>query len=812
MLQLSSILCVVARLVPILDRNGTLAGLLVTLVLTLSTSHCVSGLETLPKTAPLTENRPLDVVMVEGIDRFARRAIVEAGKERVARWESEVFQSDSPKDLQQIAREDFSSIIGCIDARIKSPRIQTIATIDDSSLIESNEYFSIHRVRWPVLPGMDAEGYFLKPHTGPLARVIAIPDADWTPEQICGLAESPTRYASDLAALGCEVLVPTLVNRSNEYSCNESINRVTNLPHREFIYRQAFELGRHIIGYEVQKVLAAVDIFESRNERDRSCPIGVCGVREGGLLAFYSGAIDTRIDATLVSGYFNQRDQVWEEPIYRNVWRLLDNFGDAQIAAMIAPRSLMIEVNPMLPILKPLPNRGRVVAAPGHIPEINPANVSREINLARHAWDVFATQKGSRPLGSGKLIAKTLTDNSRQPISTATSNDFLNLLTSNDPQSRASAVPDYQVAASVEPSIIDQRQQICVKQMTDYTQRLLQLSHRVRNERWNQPDRSSIRSWEISAQDLRQQVHHELIGRLPTPTIASRPRTRQIINEDAYEGFEVVLDVYPDVIAAGVLLMPKGIKPGEERPVVVCQHGLEGTPMDTIIEAESRAYQAYKAFSVQLVRQGYIVYAPQNPYRGHDKFRTLQRKSNPLGRTLFSYIIPQHLVSLRWLASLPQVDADRIGFYGLSYGGKTAVRVPPLLPPTQTEPGYALSICSADFNEWVSKNASTDAPFSYVWTPEYEIFEWNMGNIANYAELAMLMAPRPFMVERGHHDGVGIDEWVAWEFAKVRRHFAALGITDHSQIEFFDGPHTINGKGTFDFLRRHLRTGIDQQE
>ena len=26
-----------------------------------------------------------------------------------------------------------------------------------------------------------------------------------------------------------------------------------------------------------------------------------------------------------------------------------------------------------------------------------------------------------------------------------------------------------------------------------------------------------------------------------------------------------------------------------------------------------------------------------------------------------------------------------------------------------------------------------------------------------------------------------------------------------AEIEFFDGPHTINGKGTFEFLRRHLR-------
>ena len=182
--------------------------------------------------------------------------------------------------------------------------------------------------------------------------------------------------------------------------------------------------------------------------------------------------------------------------------------------------------------------------------------------------------------------------------------------------------------------------------------------------------------------------------------------------------------------------------------------------MDTITGPGSPGFPPYKAFSAELAKRGFIVYAPQNPYRGRDLFRTLQRKSNPLARSLFSYIIPQHLVTLRWLSSLPNVDKSRLAFYGLSYGGKTAVRVPPMLPPRENDPGYCLSICSADYNEWVSKNASTDLPFSYVFTNEYEIFEWNMAHVANYAELSLLMTPRPFMVERGHDDGVGIDEWV----------------------------------------------------
>ena len=81
------------------------------------------------------------------------------------------------------------------------------------------------------------------------------------------------------------------------------------------------------------------------------------------------------------------------------------------------------------------------------------------------------------------------------------------------------------------------------------------------------------------------------------------------------------------------------------------------------------------------------------------------------------------------------MDPAKIAFYGLSYGGKSAMRIPPLVK------NYCLSICSADFNEWVWKNASTKSPYSYVWTPEYEIFEFDLGSTFNYAEMAALIAP-----------------------------------------------------------------------
>jgi dipeptidyl aminopeptidase/acylaminoacyl peptidase len=264
----------------------------------------------------------------------------------------------------------------------------------------------------------------------------------------------------------------------------------------------------------------------------------------------------------------------------------------------------------------------------------------------------------------------------------------------------------------------------------------------------------------------------------------------------AFRGYEVVLDVFPDVFAFGVLLVPKNLSPGERRPVVVCQHGLEGRPSDVADPATD--HPAYHRFACRLAELGFVAFAPQNPYIGGTRFRQLLRKAQPLKLTLYSFIVRQHEAILAWLSGLDFVDGRRMAFYGLSYGGKTAMRVPALLDR------YCLSICSADYNEWVWKNVSARHRYSYLFTGEYDMPEFNLGNTFNYAELSWLIFPRPFMVVRGHDDGVAPDEWVAYEYARTRRHYVKLGRGDRTEIEFFDGPHTIHGRGTFDFLRRHL--------
>ncbi len=749
----------------------------------------------LPGTQPLTISEPLDEVMVAGINRYAVQALEDSQRLRDAAWERDKADAETFQKTIEAHRSHLRTIIGAVDERAAADGFEVVAKVGGDGVVARFGDVVVYAVRWPVLPGVIGEGLLLEPRKPPIARVIAIPDADWTPEIFAGLAAGLGDHQpapSRLAAADVEVVVPTLISRDDTYSGNPLV-AYTNQPHREFIYRQAFPLGRHIIGYEVEKIQAAVDRLRQLNERQNiQLPIGVVGVGEGGLLALYAAAIDPRIDATLVSGYFQKRTAVWEEPIYRNVWSQLTEFGDAEIAGLIAPRPLVIEACAAPEVAGPPPPRDgrRGGAAPGRIKTCALDDVRTEYERAKASYSrlddknrisMVASAKGVGPSGS-------------EPALTA----FLAALGINRDQPPAVSEPEL-AKDQIDPA---ERQRRQVQELTDYTQRLMRLSPKVREAFWSKADRSSVDNWERSTEFYRNYVWEEMIGKLPPPTMPPNVRTRRVIDDPAYTGYEVAIDVYPDVIAAGILLLPKNMRPAEKRPVVVCQHGLEGVPLDTITHS-GQGYPYYKAFADDLAKCGFIVYAPQNPYRGEDRFRVIQRQSNPMKRSLFSYIIPQHERTLEWLATLPNVDPGRIGFYGLSYGGKTAMRVPPILKDR-----YALSICSADFNDWIRKMVSVDDSYSYVFTGEYEMPEWNMGHVASYAELANLMTPRPFMVERGHDDGVAPDEWVAAEFAKARRHYDKLGLGDRIAIEFFNGPHTIHGVETYQFLHKHLEWPI----
>ena len=729
-------------------------------------------------TEPLTMEGDIASELVAGVDRFLLREIDKSVVRRERYWKRDLSSHEAYNKSIEPNRKRLAHMLGIRGELVpfKSPKL--IATVDEiNTLTSDGDELVVAHVRWPVVDGLMGEGILLSPTDDIRADAVLIPDADQTPEQFM------EDVGAKLAAGGCRVLILRTVSRERAKRNGRAI-----LTNREFLHRSAFELGRTLIGYETHMVLAAVNWFSS-DEIDR--PIGVLGHGEGGMAALFAGALDTRIDLTSVSGFFGPREKSWQEPLDRNVFGLLDEFGGAELVSMIAPRKLRVTNGAGSVMIADDGTAFEDGGPPGEITNPGP-QVTIADNGAAPALIRPVPQKAViQELTRARKLVLGLPRNARWFI-TGVEDYGGRLVAAQLRLKRNPELPELpKFARSPKQSQAD-----LVAHIDKYNQRLLDESRFARKEFMTNLDTSSIEAYEKSVEPYRKHFATKTIGKFPYKLQPFNPRTRRKYDEEKWTGYEVVLDVFPDVIAYGVLLVPKGMKPGEQRPVVVCQHGLEGRPADTI-EGDHRAYHD---FAAKLCERGYIVFAPQNLYIFQDRFRTLQRKANTIGKTLFSIIVPQHQQIVNWLKTLPNVDSKRIAFYGLSYGGKSAMRIPPLVPD------YCLSICSADFNEWVRKNATTRENFSYVWTGEYEIFEFDLGSTFNYAEMAALIAPRPFMVERGHFDGVGIDEWVAFEFAKVRNLYATkLKIPDRCEIEWFDGPHTINGKGTFDFLDRHLK-------
>ncbi len=704
----------------------------------------------LPGTFTLAPREDFSATMVAGIDRMALRLLA------------------ASRATRKPSRDKIKAALGLVDLRMSFASFELVGDLDHPALLQESAAYRVYRVRWPVLDGLTGEGLYLQPKVKPLARVIHLPDADTAPEQALA---SLHQYA------GCEIVIPCLISRSQAFSRSESLGIATHLSHREWIHRQSFVLGRHLVGYEVQKVLALIDHFAIK---DLATPLHLSGQGEGGLVALCAAVLEDRVHSVSSAGYFGPREGMWQEPLERNLFGWLRDLGDAELVALMAPRPVLLEHAhyPEL-VIQMTPQPGlKARPAPGRLTKPDEASFLAEAERVRQL------QPKSR-----LLIAKAQTSlrTRLQHLFSATTAEAI--LAAQDPQTWPNELAIHAAG---------QKRQ--VQEMQNYTQRLLALSESERDAVfWKKLPLASLPAYEKHNLTERARFWQDVIGRLPDPDQPMNAKSRLVWETERVRIYEVTLDVWQDVFAWGWLCLPKDLSPGTRRPVVVCQHGLEGLPEDTFTTDQTqRAYPAYQAFALRLAEQGFVTFAPHHPYRGQDAFRTLQRKLNPLGLTLFSVIIGQHQRLLEWLKAQPFTQADKIAFYGLSYGGKSAMRIPAILSD------YALSICSGDFNEWVRKCASTDLPMSYLFTGEYEIWEWNLGRTFNYAEMAALIAPRPFMVERGHDDGVGTDAWVNYEYAKVRRLYAKLGIPDRTEIEHFNAGHQIHSLGTFAFLKRHL--------
>lgn len=748
----------------------------------------------LPGTEKLTLTGDIARQLLDGAHRFVDAQTAEAIKRREEAFKEIKEDNEAFSEWFHKARSNLSGMLGGIGDPVPARGFEFVERESQSSVLLDYKEFEVRAVRWPVIRDVHGEGILIVPKQKKksMHSVIVLAGENVTDKQL--------EFIVPLASSGVRVLLPVQIDYGNEHSLTQNGLFKTGLTDREFCYRPAFELGQHLIGYEVQKIVAASENLKSRTtELDDIRFVGLIDLGESGSLGLLAMVFAKSIDFAQINignSMFVPMDQ---QPIDRNIFGFVNEFGLAELVSIVGAKTMIL-------------------------------SDSKEWDRSKHRRTMFGERGGPSPTLLGdypkteegdarwQKDAETLEDTyfaehslSEQLATRMTSFDKtwknnVSIRSNKDPidsslfgllriQGEPRMIPGVSYEKNLKSRIGSQ-----VKEIIADTQYLLEEGPYQRELFWQKTkparDKHDVKEWETATKEYRDHFREKTIGHFDLKKLPAHPRTRQVYDTPAFTGYEVVLDVYPELIAYGILLVPKGIKEGERRPVVVTQHGLEGRPQD--VADPSINNPAYNQYGCRLAERGFVVFAPQNLYIFHDRFRHLQRKLNPIGKTLFSVIVPQHEQIVDWLETLPFVDGKRIGFYGLSYGGKSAMRIPALVEK------YALSICSADFNDWVWKNASTRSPYSYVNTMEYEIFEFGLGPTFNYAEMAALIAPRPFMVERGHHDGVAPDDRVASEYAKIRLMYSDLGIPERTEIEFFNGPHTIHGVGTFKFLHRHL--------
>ena len=286
----------------------------------------------------------------------------------------------------------------------------------------------------------------------------------------------------------------------------------------------------------------------------------------------------------------------------------------------------------------------------------------------------------------------------------------------------------------------------------------------------------------------------ELLGGFPLEKTPLAPRREVVGASESYRTERVWLQALPGVEVYGVLLVPR--RPGP-RPALICQHGMGGSPAMTAGLTERDDY--LRRFGAQAAGRGYVVFAP---YLVNDQGQRnrLHRKAISAGTTL--QILEQWKIVrvVDFLASLPEVDAARIGMYGISWGGRTT------LYGAAIDTRLAAVAVSGYFNQTAKKQFQFST-YSTAYIDTAEEYAFFPGFHAEFsdADLASLVAPRPLFIEAGTLDTAAYFKDGFIEFTRARDIYRRLGAGERLEFGLFRGVHLVHGIQAFRFLDRWLK-------
>lgn len=317
-------------------------------------------------------------------------------------------------------------------------------------------------------------------------------------------------------------------------------------------------------------------------------------------------------------------------------------------------------------------------------------------------------------------------------------------------------------------------------------------ANRQRIESWKR-DLSGIEAYEKSIEPYRQKLF-DLLGGNVYAAAPLNPRVELVAEFPNHKAYRVWVGVFDQVTSYGILLVPNGTGPF---PALICVHGMEGTPEGVCGLTEQADY--HNRFGLQAVERGYIALAPLD-LNNAKKRNWLDRKAIMVGQRLQALEQYKMTRLVEYLASRADVNAERIGAYGISWGGRTVMNLAAL------DRRVAACAISGHFNDLVPKMIAPSPNYTaYIETPENYAFFSNHARTFTDADVVSLICPRPVFIEQGRADRVAYWEMSQKAFEEARQIYQALGVGERAEFSIFEGGHEVRGVEAFAFFDRWLK-------
>ncbi len=309
------------------------------------------------------------------------------------------------------------------------------------------------------------------------------------------------------------------------------------------------------------------------------------------------------------------------------------------------------------------------------------------------------------------------------------------------------------------------------------------------------PDYSGIEQYEESVIPFREQLAESFGYPPPLATKGSEPRTVFVGKDSVCSIYRIWIGVAEGVEAYGLYMVPHKI--AGKAPLLICEHGGGGNP-EAICDLDTRIN--YHSFGHEAAKRGYIVWAPGLVMRcgyGNDpeiegaERNLLDRRLRLLGTSIIGMELQMIIEGTKTLIRHhPEIDSDRIGMTGLSWGGFYTLHVAALFPEIK------VAVPSGNFREHELVLNRVDDPKNRVDRNLFDLF----GN----AQVAGMVCPRPLMIQMGAEDTLFDLEGVRREAKKAAAYYEKLGVGDLFEYSEHAGGHVFENESIFHFFKKHL--------